>query len=115
MWTRAVLPESISISRRARMIQEIRNSARFQEMSLPMREEEMLSEIEKLIEECSKWIFTVDGCWQQIDSFFKHLNQQLNDDNCEEFKFAAVSTMVQQPNDVGRMHCNMHGFYKSAK
>ena len=36
MWTRAVLPETIA--RRARMYEEIRKSASFQEMSLPMRE-----------------------------------------------------------------------------
>ena len=113
MWTRAVLPESLS--RRARMIEEIRRSATFQEMSLPMREEEILAHIEKLIEECSKWILTVDGCWQRIESFFRHLNKQLIDENCEAFKFAAASTMCQQPNDVGRMHCNMHSYYKSAK
>ena len=54
MWTRTVLPESLS--RRVRMIEEIRRSATIQEMSLPMREEEILAHIEKLIEECSKWI-----------------------------------------------------------
>ena len=35
--------------------------------------------------------------------------------NCEAFKFAAASTMVQQPNDVSRMHCNIHAYYKSNK
>ena len=113
MWTRAVLPETIA--RRARMYEEIRRSASFQEMSLPMREEEISAQIAKLIEECSKWILTVDGCWQQIESFFRHLNRKLIDENCEAYKFAAASTMCQQPNDVGRMHCNMHGYYKSAK
>ena len=78
------------------MIEEIRRSATFQEMSLPVREEEILAHIEKLIEECSKWILTVDGCWQQIKSFFRHLNKQLIDENCEAFKFAAASTMCQQ-------------------
>ena len=56
MLTRAVLPETIA--RRARMYEEIRRSASFQEMSLPMREEEISAQIAKLIEEFSKWILT---------------------------------------------------------
>ena len=43
------------------------------------------------------------------------LNKKFLDLNCEGFKFAAASTMVQQPNDVGRMHSNIHAFYKSSK
>lgn len=60
-------------------------------------------------------IFTFDGCWEQMAAVMKNLNTVFVEEECEGFKFAAASTMVQQPNDVGHMHSNMHAFYKSSK
>ena len=44
-----------------------------------------------------------DGCWEQINAVMKNLNEDFVKLECEGFKFAAATTMVQQPNDVGRM------------
>lgn len=60
-----------------------------------------------------KMVFTFVGCWEQINAVMKNLNGDFVRHDCEGFKFAAASTMVEQPNDVGRMHCNMHNYYKS--
>ena len=120
MWVRAVLPEAIK--KRALRLAQVRNAASFGEM-MPLRNSESdpvirmedSPELIELLEKSWKIIFTVDGCWQQIDATYKELNDRFNSLGCECMKFAAASTMVQQPNDVGRMHCNMHAYYKSPK
>ena len=118
MWVRAVLPEAIK--KRALRLAQVRNAASFGEM-MPLRNSESdpvirmedSPELIELLEKSWKIIFTVDGCWQQIDATYKELNDRFNSLGCECMKFAAASTMVQQPNDVGRMHCNMHAYYNS--
>ena len=50
-----------------------------------------------------RFVFIIDGCWEQINAVIKKLNDDFVKLECEGFKFAAATTMVQQPNDVGRM------------
>lgn len=49
-------------------------------------------------------VMTYDGAWQQVRSMMTDVNPELLVRSYEGFKFAAASTMVQQPNDVGHMH-----------
>ena len=49
-------------------------------------------------------VMTFDGAWQQVRSMMSDVNPELLIRGYEGFKFAAASTMVQQPNDVGHMH-----------
>jgi hypothetical protein len=49
-------------------------------------------------------VMTFDGACQQVHSMFEDVNEALSDRDFEGYKFAAASTMVQQPNDVGHMH-----------
>ena len=65
-------------------------------------------------------IMTYDGCWQQLNAVFLTLNEKLSEKGFEGFKFAAASTMTQQPNDVGHMHkalkkCFQGKKYRTAK
>ena len=64
----------------------------------------LTEEMIKLMKEISELIFSMDGCWAQVKSTFDDKNVILNKEGFQGFKFAAASTMVQQPNDVGRMH-----------
>ena len=73
----------------------------------------LTEEMIKLMKEISELIFSMDGCWAQVKSTFDDTNVILNKEGFQGFKFAAASTMVQQSNDVGRMHCNIHRYYKS--
>ena len=116
MWSKAVIPEAKV--RVARLTAEILQGGSLEEMLTPPENvvdqlqiptEEMMEKIEHL----SRFIFTMDGCWAQLKATFDDINQLFNKEGFEGFKFAAASTMVQQPNDVGRMHSNIHAFYKS--
>ena len=58
--------------------------------------------------------------WQQLNAVFLTLDEKLPAKGLEGFKFAAASTMTQQPNDVGHMHkalrkCFQGKKYRTAK
>lgn len=57
-------------------------------------------------------IFTFDGCWQQLNSVMTVLNDEFTERSYEGFKFAAASTMVEQPNDVGHCHKAIKEYFK---
>ena len=121
LWRRAVIP--LSLKYRERLQDSIRSCFRFTDTLTPPEhliadpstpetdEPELIADLKRK----SKIIFTLDGCWEQMNAVMKNLNKDFLKNDCEAFKFAAASTMVQQPNDVGRMHCNMHAYYKSNK
>ena len=117
MWAKAVIPEAKV--RVARIIAEILKGGSLEElltppeMLTPPEQEVYTEEMIELIRQISRFIFTMDGCWAQLKATFEDINQLFNKEGFEGFKFAAASTMVQQPNDVGRMHSNIHAFYKS--
>ena len=58
-------------------------------------------------------IFTFDGCWQQLHSIMTSLNGEFKKKGYEGFKFAAASTMVEQPNDVGHCHKAIKLYFKT--
>jgi hypothetical protein len=60
-------------------------------------------------------VMTFDGAWQQVRSMFEDINEALSDRGFEGYKFAAASTMVQQPNDVGHMHKALKKCFKGKK
>lgn len=57
-------------------------------------------------------VFTFDGCWQQLNSMMTAINAEPTARGFEGFKFAAATTMIQQPNDVGHMHKAVKNFYR---
>ena len=57
-------------------------------------------------------IITFDGCWQQLHAVMTSLNAKFTERGYEAFKFAAASTMVEQPNDVGHCHKAIKTYYK---
>ena len=121
LWRRVVLP--IAVNYREKLLAHVRSSYHFRDTCTPpdepvefnIEEECDDAELTAQLKRKSKIILTVDGCWEQMHAVTTKLNKIFVDSNCEGFKFAAASTMVQQPNDVGRMHCNIHTFYKSNK
>ena len=60
-------------------------------------------------------IVTFDGCWQQLHAVMTKLNAKFTERGYEGFKFAAASTMVEQPNDVGHCHKAIKFYYRSDK
>jgi hypothetical protein len=60
-------------------------------------------------------VMTYDGCWQQLNAVFLTLNEELSARGIEGFKFAAASTMTQQPNDAGHMHKALKKCFKGKK
>ena len=60
-------------------------------------------------------IFTFDGCWQQLNAVMGSLNKEFTGRGCEDFKFAAATTCVEQPNDVGHCHKAIKNYYKGKK
>lgn len=115
MWSQCVLPTAMC--KRSAMLASIRAAPTFCEMDEAEQEQDLVDndEMAATIENKSRFIFTFDGCWEQMSAVMKNLNSEFVKEKCEGFKFAAASTMVQQPNDVGHMHSNMHAFYKSTK
>lgn len=116
MWLKALIPEAKV--RVARLTAEILQGGSLEEMLTPPENtvdeiriptEEMIEKLKQLL----RFIVTMDGCWAQLKATFEDINELFNQEGFEGFKFAAASTMVQQPNDVGRMHSNIHAFYKS--
>ena len=65
----------------------------------------------------SSWrsILTFDGCWPQLRAVMTRLNVKFFERSYEGFKFAAASTMVEQPNDVGHCHKAIKCYHKSDK
>ena len=61
-----------------------------------------------------RMIVTFDGCWQQLNAVMKRLNRIFTEKGYEGFKFAAASTMVEQPNDVGHCHKAIKCYYKGS-
>lgn len=57
-------------------------------------------------------VLTFDGCWHQLTAIMNTLNSELTARDYEGFKFAAASTMVEQPNDVGHIHTVLKNHYK---
>ena len=60
-------------------------------------------------------VMTYDGCWQQLNAVFLTLNAELSARGMEGFKFAAASTMTQQPNDAGHMHKALKKCFRGKK
>lgn len=60
-------------------------------------------------------IVTFDGCWQQLHAVMTRLNAKFTERGYEGFKFAAASTMVEQPNDVGHCHKAIKFYYRGDK
>ena len=121
LWRRVVLP--VAVKYREKLLAHVRSSYHFRDTFTPPdvpvefnNEEECdNAELAADLLRKSKILLTVDGCWEQMHAVRTRLNKLFVNLNCEGFKFAAASTMVQQPNDVGRMHCNIHAYYKSNK
>ena len=119
LWRRVVLP--VAVKYREKLLAHVRSSYHFRDTFTPPdvpvefnNEEECdNAELAADLLRKSKILLTVDGCWEQMHAVRTRLNKLFVNLNCEGFKFAAASTMVQQPNDVGRMHCNIHAYYKS--
>ena len=118
MWKKAVIPEAKI--RVAKLQSEILGGGTMDEMLTPpeltppdIAAAIVTEEMIKAAKEASELIFTMDGCWAQVKSTFDDINDAFNKEGYQGYKFAAASTMVQQPNDVGRMHCNIHSYYKS--
>ena len=61
-----------------------------------------------------RMIVTFDGCWRQLNAVMKRLNRISTEKGYEGFKFAAASTMVEQPNDVGHCHKAIKCYYKGS-
>ena len=60
-------------------------------------------------------VMTFDGAWEQVNSMMTNVNTELTVRGYEGYKFAAASTMVQQPNDVGHMHKALKKCFKGKK
>ena len=60
-------------------------------------------------------IVTFDGCWQQLHAVMTRLNAKFTERGYKGFKFAAASTMVEQPNDVGHCHKAIKSYYRGDK
>ena len=60
-------------------------------------------------------LLTFDGCWPQFHAVMTKLNRKFSERGFEGFKFAAASTMVEQPNDVGHCHKAIKCYYKGDK
>ena len=60
-------------------------------------------------------VVTFDGCWQQLNAVMTSLNSEFTVRGYEAFKFAAATTFVEQPNDVGHCHKAIKGYYKNKK
>ena len=60
-------------------------------------------------------IVTFDGCWQQLHAVMTRPNAKFTEKGYEGLKFAAASTMVDQPNDVGHCYKAIKSYYRSDK
>ena len=113
LWRRVVIP--VASKHRDRLLAHVRSTHHFRETftppDFPAEQDDDDAQLNAELVKKSKIYLTIDGCWEQM----QNLKPDLVNFNCEAFKFAAASTMVQQPNDVGRMHCNIHAYYKSNK
>ena len=58
-------------------------------------------------------VFTYDGAWNQMQAMLRRVNPVLLTKGYEGVKFAAASTMVEQPNDVGHIHKAIKNFFKN--
>ena len=117
MWRRVVLP--VARLYRDRLLAHVRSAHNFRETFTPpdppTEHDDNDARLNAELEKKSKIFLTIDGCWEQMHAMCTNLKPDLMNINCEAFKFAAASTMIQQPNDVGRMHCNIHAYFKSNK
>lgn len=60
-------------------------------------------------------IVTFDGCWPQLHTMITRLNAKFMERGYKGFKFAAASTMGEQPNDVGHCHKAIKFCYRGDK
>lgn len=106
MWVDCVLPEGKRCYDAA--VKEVQTGG-FQELGVISESTKLSAMLERF-----RSVFTFDGCWQQLNAVMLGINPIFTELGSEGFKFAAASTMAEQPNDVGHVHAFLKNFFNNA-
>ena len=95
LWRRVVVP----VTSKCRLLAHVRSAYNFLEPfnppDPPTEHDDNDARLNAELEKKSKIFLTIDGCWEQMHAMYANLKPDLMNLNCEAFKFAAASTMIQ--------------------